>query len=530
MKRTIILLSSGLLLLGSCTGNFREIKDGYFGLTTEDVLQDNNVVGSSFPDIMRDVMYVPVGGEYIYQRTNSLSVDTWSGYTAWATDFGLAHANWVVNADWNNHIWNDSFYNGGRIFSLWLDVNEALETYGVVDGEQQYPHFVAINNILKAFGGSRVADIYGPIIYSHYGEELTGSNFDSLEDAYDAMLTDLTEAADVLDDCLQRDVADISGFDIVYNGDLAKWARLANTLRLRLALRIVKADPAKAQAEAEAAINHPQGVMVKGDSYIMQGAGRINPLYNISLWTDIHMSANMQSILGGYGDPRLLKFGNPVEDQVVGIRMGVDLTAPKPADYKTKISSINVTSSADPYTVMQDAEARFLLAEAALRGWNAGGTAEEFYEAGVQMSFDDWAAGSADGYLASTATPADWVDPIGATENNIAAMSDVTPAWDEALSDEEKLEKIITQKWIAGFPEGYNAWAEWRRTGYPKLFPTANNGSGGVVDSNLGFRRMPYVQSVKENNAAGYADATSKLGGPDDVNTRLWWDVDKGNF
>lgn len=537
MKKVIkyaLMLSAGLILLGSCTGNFKEINDGYFGLTQEDILQDNLAVGSSFPSLMRLVMHSPVGGEYIYQRTNALSVDTWSGYTGWGTNFtdNMDHGNWRLNDDWNNHFWNDSFYDSGRIFSLGFDVTESLETYGVLNGQQQYPHFVAIKDILVAFGASRVADIYGPIIYTHYGEEMTGSNFDSLQEAYDAMFANLSTAADVLDAATKTDVADFSKFDIVYGGNLSKWARLANTLRLRLALRIVKADAAKAKTQAEAAINHPQGLMQKGDSYTMSGAGRINPLFGISEWNDVFMGAPIVSVMEGYGDPRLNKMGTEINGKVVGIRMGIDLAKPATNAYKdpTIFSHVNVSSSADPYTILHDAEAQFLLAEAALRGWNTGGTARQFYEAGVQMSFDFWGAGNAGGYLASDATPNGWVDPLGQTQNNIGAVSNVTPKWDDALTNEQKLEKIITQKWIAGFPEGYNAWSEWRRTGYPKLFPVVINSSQGQTSSELGFRRLPYVQSVKTNNEAGYQDAISKLGGPDDVNTRLFWDKDQGNF
>jgi hypothetical protein len=244
--------------------------------------------------------------------------------------------------------------------------------------------------------------------------------------------------------------------------------------------------------------------------------------------------------MGGWADPRLTKFAVPVNGEIVGVRMGVNLSTTneptvfdRAAEYKKVISKVNVTTIDQPYTILHDSEARFLLAEAALRGWNTGGgTAESFYKEGVQMSFDELAAGSADGYLESVAVPADWVDPIGETVNDHAAMSPtLTPKWNTAGTPEQQLEQIITQKWIANFPEGYNTWAEWRRTGYPKIFPTANNASQGAVSSELGFRRLPYPERERlTTNPEGIADATRKLGGPDDVNTRLYWDVVGGNF
>jgi hypothetical protein len=93
-----------------------------------------------------------------------------------------------------------------------------------------------------------------------------------------------------------------------------------------------------------------------------------------------------------------------------------------------------------------------------------------------------------------------------------------------------KLQKIITQKWIAGFPEGQEAWSEYRRTGYPKLLPVLKNTSGGKIDSDLGVRRVNFVQAEKDGNAGGVATGVTKLGGTDNGGTRIWWDVIGGNF
>ncbi|MGE8341579.1 MAG: SusD/RagB family nutrient-binding outer membrane lipoprotein, partial [Flavobacterium sp.] len=95
---------------------------------------------------------------------------------------------------------------------------------------------------------------------------------------------------------------------------------------------------------------------------------------------------------------------------------------------------------------------------------------------------------------------------------------------------EENLEKIITQKWIATYPDGQEAWSEFRRTGYPKLFRIKNNKSGGVISTELGVRRLPFAQSEEASNPAGVASGVTALGGPDNGATRLWWDVDAPNF
>ncbi len=146
-----------------------------------------------------------------------------------------------------------------------------------------------------------------------------------------------------------------------------------------------------------------------------------------------------------------------------------------------------------------------------------------------RLSFTDWGVPMPTDYLTSTKVPAYYYDPIYIDEFPSPAVSTVSPSWDDAADDEERLEKIITQKWIAGFPEGMNAWAEWRRTGYPKLFPILENNSDGVIPTDLGVRRLTFTQYEKSGNPE-YDDAVAKLGGPDTGATRIFWDIDKGNF
>ena len=109
-------------------------------------------------------------------------------------------------------------------------------------------------------------------------------------------------------------------------------------------------------------------------------------------------------------------------------------------------------------------------------------------------------------------------------------MSNITIAWDGGSTNEENLERIITQKWIAMFPEGQEAWSEFRRTGYPKIFPVVSNQSAGDVDTDIQIRRIPFVDSELSTNPEGVANATTLLGGPDNAGTRLWWDTGGPNF
>ena len=152
------------------------------------------------------------------------------------------------------------------------------------------------------------------------------------------------------------------------------------------------------------------------------------------------------------------------------------------------------------------------------------------YEAGVTASFTQHGVSGVANYLAdNTSTPADFVDALNAA-NNIAYASDVKIAYNATGTNEEKLEQIITQKWIAMFPDGQEAWSEFRRTGYPRIFPVVVNNSGGTIDTNIQIRRVNFVQSEINTNGENVQAAIRLLGGPDNGGTRLWWDTGGSNF
>jgi hypothetical protein len=108
--------------------------------------------------------------------------------------------------------------------------------------------------------------------------------------------------------------------------------------------------------------------------------------------------------------------------------------------------------------------------------------------------------------------------------NAASAPSTITIAWDDEADFETNLERVITQKWIAMYPDGCEGWAEFRRTGYPRMFPVKLNYSDGAVSSELQIRRLPYPGTEYNTNRAAVTAAAQLLGGPDNCGTRLWWD------
>lgn len=547
MKKSIIYIIIGVMSL--CLTTTSCIDEGLntnkIGITDEDLTQDFNHIGVYFPAIQQ-MIYCNYnwgwGTDWTFQVMQNLNADLFSGYMASATNFAgnVNNQTYTYMPGWSDPAWD---YTYSYLMPNTLDIKKKCE-----ENYAEYAHFNAVNKILKVLAMSRLSDIYGPIIYSKYGDSKTGGEYDSLQDLYGYFFADLDDANSILSAYITANpgVKPFAKFDMMYEGDYSKWIKLSNTLRLRLAMRIVKSNASLAKTQAEKAMADAGGLIeTNAENTTVSGRNYFHPLTAISDWGDISISANIESILGGYDDPRLAAYAIPANfganvGKIKGMRMGIhnlssNLYVEKTDPVKYMVSpAIYLKNKLMPAVLVTASETKFLKAEAALRGWttNGGtgdGAAKQFYEEGIQTSFDQWGVGSAT-YLTSGKIPSAFVDQLQPATESSAAVSTTTTAWSDAVNNEEKLEKIITQKWISGFPEGYNAWAEYRRTGYPKLFPITNNTSGGVVPTSTGFRRVSFSEAEKSGNAAEVADATTKLGGANSPTTRLWWDVAGANF
>jgi hypothetical protein len=534
MKK-IVLYFTGLffslaLLLPSCTDKFEDMNTNPISISDKSLEQDFKSIGTPMIPIQQ-MIYVNYnwgdGTNWTFQLTQNLTADIWSGYLASATPFAGNSNNQTYNVIWNDFAWD---YTYAHMMTNVYQVRKKCAEGK--DGE--YDHFRAICDILTVEGMHRLADMYGPIIYTKYGTSGYGGAYDSQKDAYYAFFNDLTNAVAKLKAYIKANpgIKPFANFDMSYGGDYSKWIKLANSLRLRLAMRIVKVDPAKAKAEAEAAVNDDGGLLTDNEDNYTVG-GYTNPLAAITSWTDISISANIESIMRGYDDPRLKIIATPAlhpsaNGQVKGVRSGItgldDTTSPEYKKY-----SFPTTKTSDKPVLMTCAEVYFLRAEGALRGWNMGGTAKDLYETGIKKSFEQYgvAIGS---YLTSTNVPMDYYDYVQPSVVSCKAVSTISPVWNDNASNEEKLEKVITQKWIAVYPEGYEGWAEVRRTGYPKLFKVIKNDSGGAISTDEGVRRQIFSQTERTLNASGVEDAIKLLNGPDTHATRVWWDVKGPNF
>ena len=296
-------------------------------------------------------------------------------------------------------------------------------------------------------------------------------------------------------------------FDDVYQGDLSKWLKFTNSLKLRMAMRLTYVPEMQAEIQriAEGAVTAGVMTEINDNAFLKVEENRVAMIFND--WNDQRAGADIISYMNGYKDPRREKMFTTVKmtvydenfqpqevDGYAGIRIGIDVTT---KDEMVNAYSIPIISSTSPFLWMNAAEITFLRAEGALRGWNMGGEAKDLYNMAIALSFEQYGLSGSETY---------------------AENSTDTPDF------ERNLERIITQKWIANFPLGVESWSEFRRTGYPHLMPVIENKSGGSISSEYMIRRLWYPPTEYTENLSNINLAIGMLGGPDNGGTRLWWD------
>jgi len=519
MKKTQILAAAALLLLaGACTKNFEQYNANPYGVTNEEMLRDGYALRAALNGMASAVISTDVNTT---QFTECLLGGPMGGYLA---DSNQGFRNTISNFNPTDN-WTNVLLSSDRIIPTFF------ANYGDVRNLTEDPVVLAIADVIKVAVLHRVADTYGPIPYSQIG---VGGKiqvpYDSQEQAYKNMLADLDRSIAVL--TANRGTTINASADIIYGGQVEKWAKFANSLKLRLAMRMVYADPATAKKAAEEVAADEVGAFASNDDnalYDNFNANAKNPFYVVQVeynGGDSMAAADIITYMNGYNDPRRAAYFNKSQFDgfdYVGLRHGIVMPA---NDVMHRYSAINISMDS-PFTWMNAAEVAFLKAEAvAVFGFDMGGSAKEFYEQGVRLSFAQWGVAGADAYLAdATSKPAAYVDPIGSNSYD-GSLSEMTIAWEENASTARKQEKILIQKWIANWLLGNESWCDIRRTGYPHILPATAEGnkSNGLVDSAFGARRMKYPSDEYVNNGANLAQAVTLLGGADEMATRTWFD------
>ncbi len=508
--------------------------------------------------MLYDVMYkIHDSREHQYQYQTNLHIDNYAGY--------FCVANSLQGRLPSTYFMNPNFEAGPTDNMLWV----ARATVPVMNSADtlHIPELGAIASIIFNFTASEYVDLHGPMPYFAYRslQEDPPVAYDKVSVVYKTIIEELKKAQQTLKDIAPLTIeqeARLKRIDRIAKGGASNWIKFANTLRLRLAMRMVKIEPELAKAEAESA--YQDGILEDGDVNIELdlGGGR-HPLYVISIqWYDTRLNASLETLLKRYAHPFLEHWFSPLipplknidgtvvvpgdrNDIYAGIRSGTSVHQKEERmDTYIKYSTVNGNLfGSKNVDIMKVSESFFLCSEAQLRGWNVGSeTAMQYYYKGITRHFEDEGKSEMDAkeYYKLEAplnvTYHDWYDPENDYADNLVQVG---IRWDRpaGLTNEQHLEQIITQKYIAIFPLGMEAWSEHRRTGYPRLIPVVYDAGDNSIPTGGHIRRVPYhVSSSNIDDISGSAlpalKAEDSSGYADDVQgARLWWDVkNKGNF
>lgn len=514
-KITTSLLLIVLVVFASCTDKFNEYNTIQSGATEEETERDGYRLRSYMLTMQSWVIPTDINTT---QFIECLLGGSYGGYLA------------DSNAGFNNR--NFSTY---KPEEHWIQVGfneiipKIITNNSSVKSVTADPVFRSVADVIKVMAISRITDIYGPIPYSKVGEngQLTAP-YDSQEEVYKTMFKELTSAIKELTARRTQDFTPKA--DRVYQGNIEKWIKLANSLKLRLAIRVSIANPELAKKMAEEATSNEVGLIENNADNASMIVTKTNP-FRVVMWDynegDSRISADITSYMNGYKDPRMEKYftkstfkSEKITDGYIGIRSGIMI----PDVPQIKLFSNMNVEPGSKLQWMNAAEVAFLKAEGALRGWNMGASTEDLYNKGIKLSFEQWGASGAEKFSGdSVSKPIVYKDPLE-KYSYMGTTSDITIKWDKKAGFNKMLERIITQKWIANFPNGIEAWSEYRRTGYPALMKVDKNLNAGIVSTERMARRLPYPQEEYSENAANVAIAVSQyLKGPDNMGTDVWW-------
>ncbi len=441
-----------------------------------------------------------------------------------------------------NNTSTGSYYYDGRNLQDMINISK----------EQGFDYMLGIGYILKSFMYQQITDAYGDFPYS---EALSGKTdgvfepkYDTQEEIYKALISQLEEANILLS---QQRAEEIGSYDNLFNGDILKWRKFANSLKLRLLMRgSLKID--NAGQKISEMLNQPDiyPLMENIDdnavfTYSADQQDNWSPLYADRTvdFNGIYMSVTIEGHLKAMNDPRLKVYFCPTMkgvDEGEYIYAGVpncirdaDEMAYNGGDsYNSRKGYLFVprefdakygSPTAAQCIFLTYSEIMFYLAEAREKGMISTGDAATYYRNGIDASFEYWASRIPSNYIEMKSM----VNP----PTEVFEASDVIP--DESYyeqekvkytgTQEQKLEKIGVQKWIALYLCGIEGWSEWRRTGYPKeISVTPPRGLPSASNISEWPRRIPYPQNELVYNNDQYQIAIGRQG-EDNLLTRLWW-------
>ncbi len=404
--------------------------------------------------------------------------------------------------------WGDQ---SGHWDRLYLSIRDAkvLEDIAVSNAN---PSYEAVSLILQSWMFQILTDMWGDIPFTEssqaLGEEpVFGPAYDFQGDIYDKLLADLEQANTLLEGA---NLPAIKG-DIIFGGDLEKWRKFANSLRLRVAMRLSEVNPGKAESEIAAVFNNPGKYPIMAGNednaalVYLSSFPNANPIteanrYRVGSYNEYRISETLEGVLRDYNDPRLDFFADPTANSVAegnpmisGMQNGiVDGPAYEYKGGDAFLSKFNIeffhfSPNANEGRLMIFSELAFIMAEAAQRGW-IDADAGEWYDMGVTANFDYWNVEMPDNYLTESA-------PYDGT-----------------------LEIIGNQKYIALFYTDFQGFIEYKRTGFPTTIAPGPDAFFSEYPS-----RFEYPSKEQALNASSRQSAIDRQG-PDEITTPVWWE------
>jgi hypothetical protein len=483
MKKIVLIIACIALTISGCTSEFKDMN-----------VNPNAPVDVTPGLLLPNIIRTPI---------NNMMDHAWS-----YGNIVIQHTakRQFVNED--RYLWGDVSGPWNSGYSTLRDVKNMINAAEAA-GQSNY---VGIGLIMRSYIFSQLTDLYGDIPYTQAvkaSEGIVLPSYDTQESIYTAMLADLKKANTLLGSTNET----IDG-DILYSGNITKWKKFANSLSLRLLMRI--SAKKNVQSQFSEIINNPsQFPIFENNSdnaaltYLSAFPNQFPQATNrVGSFKEFTLSKTLADTLNAYQDPRIAVFGRPTEESAststplyAGLPNGLsDVDALNYGNNGRAISYVGTLWFEDCISprgikiakgvMMTYPELQFILAEASQKGFISG-TALTFYENGVKASFEYFDTKMPDTYL---------------TQSGVS------------LSSGNPLVKIATQKWISLFYHSMEAWADWRRSGLPELKPGQSNLNGDRIPS-----RFLYPLSEQALNATNLSAAISRQG-PDDINTKLWWD------
>ncbi|RXP58601.1 SusD/RagB family nutrient-binding outer membrane lipoprotein [Lutibacter sp. HS1-25] len=380
------------------------------------------------------------------------------------------------------------------------DLDEAAKvitntTYTTPELEALKPNKLAIIEILNVFAYAVLIETYGDIPYT---ESLDSNNllpkYDDGETTYKALITRLTTAINNLDTSKRS----FDGADRIYKGDVMSWKKFAASLKLRMGILLADTDNAFAKSTVESAVS--SGVFTSNSDnagYIYLSADpNTNPIHDnlvLSGRHDFVAAKTIVDMMNSLGDYRISSYFLPTSDGTyVGGAIGTEATFTAHSQVTPRVEN-----AVEPGIILDYAEVEFLLAEAAARTFNVGGTAKEHYDKAIKASFEFWNASNVDDYLAQP----------NVDYATVLSASTATTPWKEVIGN---------QKWLALFNRGLEAWTSIRLLDFPIMAPAAEAVSGYP-------NRYTYPVVEQTLNPTNYNAAATAIGG-DLPETKLFWD------